>query len=147
MENKKKNDDLVVQLQNILACKREELKPVGKQNLLTTCSFKYPGNSSAVNINTLTKVSNLLEIGSVLDQQNYFFNRAVDFYNTTGVEFKWCGFTLAEWQNDIQIKIDKINYQTKKAALDVIEKRLVALESEELRTAKELENIMAILNK
>lgn len=146
MEDKKKNDATIIQLQNVLACKREELKPVGKQNLLTTCSFKYPGNNTAININTLTKVSDLLEIGAALDQQRYFFDRAVDFYNCTGTEFKWCGFSYEDWQNDIQIKIDKLNYQTKKSALDLLEKRLLALESDELKTAKELEALMAILN-
>jgi hypothetical protein len=67
--------------------------------------------------------------------------------NRLGVSstFKWSGFTLDDWQSDIQCRVIKIQITKKKQELEFLESRLDKLISPELRAKLELEEISQML--
>ena len=66
-----------------------------------------------------------------------------------GVDYKftWLGFTVDEWKNDFQTRVNQISISEKRKELAEIEARLNAIISPELKAQMELEAISALLEK
>jgi len=66
-----------------------------------------------------------------------------------GVEkkFKWCGYSIDDWEDDFKNRIECIQFDQKKKLITSTKKRLEGLVSSEGKTAMEIEAIKAsILN-
>jgi transposase len=76
-------------------------------------------------------------------------NKSEDASKELGVDynFTWLGFTLDEWKNDFQTRVNQISIQEKRKELAEIEARLNAIISPELKAQMELEAISEILGK
>ena len=61
-------------------------------------------------------------------------------------KFTWLGFTVDEWKDDFQTRVNQISIQEKRKELSEIESRLNSLISPELRAQMELEAITELLN-
>lgn len=142
------NDKVVIELQNILACKKEEIRPI-KPIYKTNMQFRFHPGGPVINLHTVSDINVLVGMGSTLLREKYFFSEAVEKFGTivAQAEFKWETFPINDWLSDIETKLMIINYQKKKAEYEALERRLAALESDDLKTTKELEAIMALLNK
>ena len=147
METKLTNDQTVIQLQNILACKKEELVKV-KPSYVTNMQFRFYTGGPITNLHTISDVSSLLKMYACV--RGYFteYQMAIsDLKYKNPPVFKWEGFELNDWHNDIKTRLDILDYQAKLLEYQTLEKRLLALESDDLKTTKELEAIMALLDK
>jgi hypothetical protein len=89
----------------------------------------------------------LINIAAFLQSRSDSYERAA---KDLGVEspppFQWCGFSLADWLEDLKSRIGKIQIGAKKKKLETLEARLNAIVSPELRRKLELESIMAELD-
>jgi len=56
-------------------------------------------------------------------------------------KFTWGGYPVADWIDDIKLRIAKIRIETKKKRLELLESRLAAVISPELKAQMELEAI------
>ena len=65
-----------------------------------------------------------------------------------GVDYKftWLGFSVDEWKNDFQTRVNQISIQEKRKELAEIESRLNAIISPELKAQMELEAISKLLD-
>ena len=66
-----------------------------------------------------------------------------------GVEynFTWLGFSVDEWKEDFQTRVNQISVQEKRKELAELESRLNAIISPELKSQMELEAIAELLDK
>ena len=68
------------------------------------------------------------------------------FKRTVDIPFSWHGYSTEKWKVDIQARIDKIQIEKKKRDLEILEKRLDAILSPELKAEMELEEITKALS-
>lgn len=140
------NDQNVIALQAKLAEKKAALVQV-KPAYNTNMQFKYYIGGPSINLHTVSDCNILVAMMSVILREKYYFFKAQEALEAHDTVFKWEGFTADDWMHDLKMKMDIINYQLRKAEYEQIEKRLLALESDDLKTEKELEAIMKLLSK
>jgi hypothetical protein len=61
--------------------------------------------------------------------------------------FTWLGFSVDEWKEDFQTRVNQISVQEKRKELAELESRLNAIISPELKAQMELEAIAELLDK
>jgi hypothetical protein len=115
---------------------------------MTGGQFSYSANSAhdRINIQTITDVRKIVEVlAFLIDRKEKSENAAKEL----GVDynFTWLGFTVPEWKNDLQTRVNQISIQEKRKELAEIEARLNAIISPELKAQMELEAISALLGK
>lgn len=141
------NDQLVQELTKIVNEKKLAIAKAEKPNWKTNCSFRYSKDTSAsINLQVCGQVEELVYILGFLIEKRNAFDSAQKIVGTN-LEFKWFGFTLDEWSEDIKTRIDKIEITMKKKELELLEERLSKLISPELRAKMELEEIQKMLSK
>ena len=144
---KKSNTDKQVQdLFAIVQAKKAEIEKAEKPTWETNCSFRYDPNSSAsINLHTVSDVNTLVSILGFLLSKDTETKTTRTLLNLPNEEFKWQGFTIDQWQADLQTRINKIQITTKRKELDEMEARLNKLVSPELRRQLELEELTKAL--
>jgi len=143
MENT--TDKQVQDLMALVKKKKEEISKAERPNYKTNCTFRYnPETAQNINIQVCADVDQLVGILGYLITQEANYNEAS---NRLGVSstFKWGGFTLSDWQSDLQLRVTKIQITKKKQELEFLETRLDKLISPELRAKMELEEISQML--
>jgi uncharacterized membrane protein YjdF len=111
-----------------------------------TFSYSEVLNSS-INLNTVSKVDELIKIASFLISKKEAYESAAKLMQVENVpEFKWMGFVVEDWIHDIKNKIDRIQLSVKETRLNTLEQRLELVISPELKRQRELESIAAELN-
>lgn len=144
----KKTDQATLKLINEVKRRKEEIARCERANWLTNCAFTYiEGNmSGAVNLHVQTNVLELINIAAFLREKERAYNEAA---KELGVEdppaFKWCGFPVAEWLEDVKTRINKVQIASKKKKLEALEARLGSIISPELRAEMELQAIASEL--
>ena len=137
----KTRDEIIVDLQQLIADKKSVISKITNSTYLTNQSFKETPNSNSINLNTVTDTSVIVEILAVLLQKANSYTQASEKLGVTGVEFKHQGYTLYEWETDLKTRLNKISISAEKRKLADFESRLVALESPELKAQRELDEI------
>jgi len=146
MSTTKNQDEQVQKLFQIVQSKKEEIKKAEKPNWETNGSFGYNKDSSSrINIHIVLEVEELVSILGFLIEKEKGFKEAQTILGTNA-EFKWMGFTLKEWQSDIQTRINKVQISKKKKELETLEERLDKLISPELKRQMELDEITKMLS-
>ncbi len=143
MVKNKVSDKQVLDLIEVIKKKKAEIAKADRPNYKTNMSFKYSEGNQSINLNTIQDVNVLASI------MGFIVEEAVK--NITGRErlglpeenFKWQGFTIDEWTEDLRARAAKVQINQEKAKLDVLEKRLDAIVSPELKAQMEFESIMA----
>jgi hypothetical protein len=140
-------DKVVQQLFEVVQKKKAEIAKAEKPNWTTNCAFRYNKDSSAsTNIQVCADVEELIGmLGFLIEKQNAF-NAAQEILGTTH-KFKWGGFSVEDWTNDISTRINKIQIGNKKKELEALEARLDKLVSPELKAQMELAEISKLLGK
>lgn len=143
----KETDKKVLDLIKLANQKKEAISKAEKPQWKTNCSFGFnPDSGRRINIQVEADVSNLTTILGFLMGKADEFKKASEVLGLKQ-EFKWMGFTLADWRSDIQTRVAKIQITSEKRDLETIEKRLSGLISPELRAQLDLEEIEKMLAK
>lgn len=148
MSTKKTTDELVKELFDSVQEKKLAIEKAERPCWETSGNFGYSANSGhdRVNIQTVTDVRKLVEMYAFLiDREEKSEKAAKDL----GVDYKftWLGFSVDEWKNDFQTRVDQISIQEKRKELSEIESRLNAIISPELKAQMELEAISKLLKR
>lgn len=141
MENKQKNDELVLQLQEKLAVKEKELKE---------SSFRFSPKTNCrlvifdigYNLNVLQKPK-LIELLSYLNSQKEGLK---SFDPMLLKNFKIEGFHVDEWIEDIVSRIQILEQKDKESEYKKVKAKLDNLLSNEKKTELELNVIADMLN-
>ena len=140
------NDDVVIRLQAELDRRKAELVQP-KPKYLTNMQFRYNQGGPVTNIHTVSDIETLIKMYACIKRHRDDYKESVIVLKLTAdyPTFTWEGFQYEEWKADIETKLNVRDYQEKKQQYDELEKRLIALESTDLKTSKELEAIIKIL--
>lgn len=139
-------DEVVLALQKKVQSKREKLINVGVSQPETNNVFRFAEEGRAINLLTINSVNTLVNYLAHIIMYKSAFDLSKAELGQDKEKFMYIGFSYDAWKHDIQLRIDKINYRKNLEELETLEKRLAALESDELRTAKELEEIARLLD-
>lgn len=148
MSTKKTTDELVKELFDSVQEKKLAIEKAERPCWETSGNFGYSANSGhdRVNIQTVTDARKLVEMYAFLiDREEKSESAAKDL----GVDYKftWLGFSVDEWKNDFQTRVNQISIQEKRKELSEIESRLNAIISPELKAQMELEAISKLLER
>lgn len=139
-------DKQVQELFKIVQAKKSEIAKLEKPSWNTNGSFGYSKDlNSRVNIHACADVEELVSIVAFLIGKKQNFEEAQTVLGTK-VDFKWMGFSDAEWIEDIKTRINKIQISQKRKELEAVESRLDKLISPELKAQMELEEITKMLS-
>ena len=147
MTTKQTTDEKVKTLFESVQEKKLAIEKAERPCWLTAGNFGYSANSAhdRINIQTLTDVRKIVEMFAFLiDRKEKSENAAKEL----GVDYKftWLGFSVDEWKNDFQSRVNQISIQEKRKELAEIESRLNAIISPELKAQMELEAISKLLD-
>lgn len=119
-------------------------KPAWHTN--ATFSWTEEDRSKTINLHVESDVRKLILIADfLLRKEAGYLTAAValDIESVPGL--LWCGFPVKDWIEDIRLRVRKIQIGKKKEKLALLEGRLDAILSPELRRELELEAIAAEL--
>ena len=143
----KTTDEKVRELFDLVQSKKLAIEKAERPCWKTSGNFGYSANSAhdRTTIATVTDVRKIVEMYAfIMDRKDKSESAAKDL----GVEynFTWLGFTVDEWKEDFQTRVNQISVQEKRKELAEIEARLNALISPELKAQMELEAISKLLD-
>ncbi len=137
-----KTDEKTLALIKEVQRQKEEIAAAERPNWVTNCSFPFvEGSSQTVNLHVEKDVAKLVSIVAFLVGRERDYSAAVKLLGVEAPAFKWSGFTVAEWSEDVKMRINKVQIASKKKKLETLETRLNAIVSPELRAELELEAI------
>jgi len=147
MATKQTTDEKVKTLFESVQAKKLAIEKAERPCWLTAGNFGYSANSAhdRINIQTLTDVRKIVEMFAFLiDRKEKSENAAKEL--GVNYTFTWLGFSVDEWKNDFQTRVNQISIQEKRKELAEIEARLNAIISPELKAQMELEAISKLLD-
>jgi hypothetical protein len=143
----KTTDTKVKELFDLVQSKKLAIEKAERPCWKTSGNFGYSANSAhdRTQIATVTDVRKLVEMYAFLMERK---DKSENAANELGVDYKftWLGFTVEEWKDDFQTRVNQISIQEKRKELAEIEARLNALISPELKAQMELEAISKLLD-
>lgn len=142
MAKAKKTDDKTLDLIKEVKRQKDEIAKAERPNWITNCSFSYTeGSSNITNIHVESNIKNLVCIASFLREKEASYKQTAELLGVDAPEFTWSGFSVKDWLNDIKTRINKVQITSKKKKLELLEARLNAIISPELRAELELKAI------
>jgi len=141
-------DAATLALINEVKTRKAEIAKSERPTYQTTCSFAYEEGRAdkAVNLQVEADVGKLIQIAAfLLQRQQSYIAASSQLAVENPPPFKWSGYSVGEWFNDIRTRIGKIQIAEKRKKLEVLETRLNAIISPDLRAKMELEAIAADL--
>ena len=139
-ENMAKKDQTTLSLIKEVQRQKQEIAKAEKPSWNTNMSFSFSERTGTVNLHTVATPTELASIATFLLNQSRSHEEACSLIGVA-VPFKWQGFTLGEWIEDIKTRASKIQITEKKNKLEALEKRLNAIISPELKAEMELQAI------
>lgn len=124
--------------------RKQEIAKATRPNWLTNCTFSYDEFNlvNAINLHVESSIPKLISIVAHLLNKQNSFNEAATLLGISDLNFKWHGFKVDDWIEDIKTRIVKLQIKTKEDKLRKLEERLNAIISPELKAQMELEQIM-----
>lgn len=96
--------------------------------------------SNSVNLHVVSNIRDLICMAAFLkDKEKGYTEAAKEFNVEEAPEFLWQGYKVADWLEDISMRITKIQITKKRQKLEAMEEKLNKLVSPETRAALELE--------
>lgn len=141
-ESDKKIQDLIAKIEK----DEIELAALGRKISPWRTNGSFSFNSKTFNIHTISDETVIIDaVANLLSKKNNL-KEACDLLGLDAPVFKHEGFTFDDYLTDFKNRLLKITQSKQKAKLKTAKKRLEQLMSEDLRTAKELEEIERSLN-
>jgi hypothetical protein len=146
MATKKLNTDqkTLDLIKDVQARKKDIAKALGKPAYTTNMSFTYfeGHRNEAINLHTISNVKALVGVVAFLREKERGYVEAGEILGVEGLPpFTWDGFSVAEWIEDIRIRLAKVQVTAKQKKLEALEARLNANISPELKAQMELDAI------
>ncbi len=139
---KTKTDTKTLDLIREVSRQKAEISRALKPNWITNCNFSYNENSSnVINIHVESNIRNLVCIVAFLTEKERSYKEAATKLGIEAPAFQWNGYSVADWSEDIKVRINKIQITSKQKKLEALEARLNSIISPELRAEMELEAI------
>lgn len=139
-------DDKVKQMFDLVQEKKLAIEKAERPCWKTSGNFGFSANSGhdRTQIATITDVRKIVEMYAFLIERK---DKSETAASQLGVNynFTWLGFTVEEWKEDFQTRVNQISIQEKRKELAEVEARLNALISPELKAQMELEAITKLL--
>lgn len=136
-----KTDEITLKLIDQIKQQKIEISKAERPNWKTSCSFSFTDKTSdAINIHVESKIEKLVNIVAFLLEREHYYDEAKKLLKVE-TNFKWQGYTLVDWVEDIETRINKIQISSKKKKLESLEARLNSIISPELKAQLELEEI------
>lgn len=140
-------DKQIADLFSLVQKKKEEINSAERPSWKTNGSFGYSdrsGDTNRVAIFVCSDPDQLTKILAFLISQKEHYGKAAAI---TGVKtkFSWCGYSYQDWEYDIKTRVSNLSLSSKKKELAVLEERLNAIVSPEVRRRMELEAISKLL--
>ena len=144
----KTTDEKVRELFDLVQSKKLVIEKAERPCWKTSGNFGYSANSAhdRITIAMVTDVRKIVEMYAfIMDRKDKSESAAKDL----GVEynFTWLGFSIDEWKEDFQTRVNQISVQEKRKELAELESRLNAIISPELKAQMELESIAELLDR
>lgn len=131
-----KNDDRVLQLKKIIDEKKENLKSCKKTFLpITNCILDLDGQKYNLNVLQFD------ELQLLLVKLNIYLTSAVSL----NISLMISGYSINDWIEDINNKLDVLEFRREENELKVLENKLNKMLSDEKKTELELDEIAALL--
>lgn len=145
----KKSDEKTLELIKEVNRQKKDIESAERPNWITNSLFSYSENDSqAVNIKVEQNVRNLICYAAFLSEREKAYKETAAALGVADPPaFTWSGYSVKDWHEDIKARINKVQLSAKKKKLELLESRLSAIISPELRAELELEAIQADLNK
>ena len=133
---KKNNDKRILELKENIKKKQDKINKSKKFLPITNCLLYL--SEKRYNIHTLT----LDKLTLLLVELNLYKLSA----NDLGIsDFVISGYNIKDWLSDIKQKIDIFSIQQEKNELDILEKKLTSLLSDDTKTELEIDEIENLL--
>ena len=121
--------------------RKSEIGKIEGQTFKTNCQYQCimnsKDNSTILNIQVISKVTQLIHILSDLNMRKKSWE-AICFLDGLNYKFEWQGYSYDDWANDIKNIISKLSLASKINDLKTLEDRLDKLVSPELRAQIEI---------
>lgn len=129
--------------------RKSDIAKAERESFKTNCQFSYTDgkNPDTINIHVESSVKNLICIAAFLREAESSYSSAAFNLGVDAPPFTWSGFKVSDWLEDIKIRINKIQISNMRRGLEVLEARLNAIISDDLRTRMELDAITQELDK
>jgi len=142
MTTKNNTDNLTLELIKQVAKQKEEISKAERPTWITNCSFSFTERpNDAINIHVESSIKNLVCIAAFLKEKEKSYKEAAEALGVDAPAFTWGCHSVNEWLEDLKLRINKIQISSKKKKLELLEARLNAIISPELRAKMELEAI------
>lgn len=139
-------DQKVKELFDLVQSKKLAIEKAERPCWKTSGNFGYSTNSAhdRTLIATITDVRKIVEMYAFLMERE---DKSESAAKELSVDYKftWLGFTVEEWKEDFQTRVNQVSIQEKRKELAEIEARLNSLISPELKAQMELEAISKLL--
>lgn len=143
-----KNDEKALNLLTILKEKKEKIAKLSKPHYETNMTFHNPIEHTQVNLNVVNNVETLIKLYSIIKNAiKDYEDASKDLGMEESEDSTFEGFTLKQWKNDFQTKIDVLNIRKEKETLKIMEEKINGMISQEKRTELELELLEKELSK
>ena len=144
----KKTDQKTLDLIKEVERQKAEISKIERPNWKTNCSFSYVEGNAAnlTNIHVESNVKNLVCIAAFLRDRETSYDQTALLLGVDAPKFSWNGSSVSDWLEDIKMRINKIQINSKKQKLELLENRLNAIISPELRAEMELQKIESELS-
>jgi hypothetical protein len=140
----KETDQKTLDLIKEVKIRKAEIAKLDKPNWQTNCAFSYTDGdlSKSINIQVESNIKTLIDIASFVLSKESDYIKTVDLLKVESIpHFTWQGFTALSWFEDIKTRINKLQIVSKKKKLELLENRLNAIISPELKAQMELDAI------
>lgn len=134
-----KNDEKILELKKLIEQEKKKYSEQKRFNPETCCIFDLDGKR--INLNTISVIDRLNEL---LIYFNMFRLSAIDLGLKPDI-YKVNNFSVTQWMNDINKRIEYVKYKNHLNELEEKEKLLDKLLSEDKKTELELQNIENML--
>jgi len=137
----KENDEKIMQLREVVAKKKEELKKYKRFNPITTCRLSIEDKDYNLHTLTLASASYLLvKLSLMKDKKDQLKEKGIISVNIT-----FSGYEIEYWIEDVIAVIQDLEFRNKKKELRAIESRLEDLLSEDKKTELETDKLEDML--
>jgi len=138
-KQKNTEDALIAKLQAAVEQKKKALKAVNEPNV-TNMTFGFTESQSDRQNIAVQPIEWIVKALAWLIMMKECWEKSTAILGVK-VEFKWLGYTYAEWEKDLSRRVNKINLATEKAKLEQMEAKLEELLSPEAKKTRTLEQM------
>lgn len=110
----------------------------------TNCSYPIADNKT-INLQTSNQTQIITVMRHLLLNES-FHKAAIKELKLKTIPFEVDGYSIADWKKDLELRLAKITIKDKKEKLDLLEKKLKNVMSEEQKRAAAFSEIMTELN-